>query len=188
MTVRALVVERPGEIDLIQRADPIGGPEEVLVRPALVGLCGTDLEIIDGRVDPEFVRYPITLGHEWMGVVVSDGEIVPPGTCLFAASAIFAGTDALALLVVDGGGAGAGAGAGAGFAVVLLEPLSEPESARAPPVRDFDGDDVSALELLLLLHPAASRPATTNAPMRIWLNFICLSPCVGMIGPSDRAD
>lgn len=40
-----------------------------MVRPDLVGLCGTDLEIISGQVDPAFVRYPIGLGHEWTGII-----------------------------------------------------------------------------------------------------------------------
>jgi 2-desacetyl-2-hydroxyethyl bacteriochlorophyllide A dehydrogenase len=42
---------------------------EVLVRPVAIGVCGTDLDIVDGRVDPAFVHYPIVLGHEWSGVV-----------------------------------------------------------------------------------------------------------------------
>ena len=51
----------------------------MLVRPTVVGLCGTDLEIIDGRIDPAYVRYPIVIGHEWTGVVADDpsGERVP---------------------------------------------------------------------------------------------------------------
>lgn len=80
MTVRALVVQGPGAIELIERADPVAGSGEVVVRPTLVGLCGTDLEIIDGKLDPSFVRYPVTLGHEWTGVTVTDDEAVPLGT------------------------------------------------------------------------------------------------------------
>ena len=84
MVVRSLVVQRPGEVDLLERpdqvAEPVGGSGEIAVRPTLVGLCGTDLEIIDGTVDPAFVRYPVTLGHEWTGVTVSDGEDVAAGT------------------------------------------------------------------------------------------------------------
>lgn len=80
MTIRALVVQRAGAINLLERADPVVGPGEIVVRPTVVGLCGTDLEIIDGRLDPAFVRYPITLGHEWTGVTVTDDEVVPSGT------------------------------------------------------------------------------------------------------------
>jgi len=80
MAVRSLVVQAPGAIDLQERAEPAAGSAEIVVRPTIVGLCGTDLEIIDGRVDPAFVRYPVTLGHEWTGVAVSGGEDVPAGT------------------------------------------------------------------------------------------------------------
>jgi L-iditol 2-dehydrogenase len=76
---RALVVRSPGEIDLEPRAAPEPGPGEVLVRPLVAGLCGTDLEIVDGRIDPAYVRYPVVLGHEWSGAVAEDrtGAFLP---------------------------------------------------------------------------------------------------------------
>lgn len=93
---RALVVERPGSIGVTTR-DPLRpGPGEVLLRPAYCGICGTDLELLRGEVDEAFVRYPLTLGHEWSGVVEAAGAgvagiepgarcvaegIVPCGTC-----------------------------------------------------------------------------------------------------------
>jgi 2-desacetyl-2-hydroxyethyl bacteriochlorophyllide A dehydrogenase len=75
MTRRALVVDHPGQIAVVTRPALGAGPREVLIRPAFVGVCGTDLELLDGAVDPGFVRYPLTLGHEWSGVV----EAVGPG-------------------------------------------------------------------------------------------------------------
>ena len=66
---RALVVSAPGEVALMSRAAPAVPPGYVLVEPDLVGLCGTDLEIIDGRIDPAYIRYPVALGHEWTGIV-----------------------------------------------------------------------------------------------------------------------
>ncbi|MGN6797913.1 MAG: zinc-dependent alcohol dehydrogenase, partial [Gaiellaceae bacterium] len=74
---RSLVIERPGEIGLQTLADAAPGPGEVLLSPAYCGLCGTDLELLAGQVDPAFVRYPLVLGHEWSGVVVAVGERVP---------------------------------------------------------------------------------------------------------------
>jgi 2-desacetyl-2-hydroxyethyl bacteriochlorophyllide A dehydrogenase len=70
---RALVVDGTGAIVLAERADLEPGPGEVVVRPAYCGLCGTDLELLHGEVDPAFVRYPLTLGHEWSGVVEAVG-------------------------------------------------------------------------------------------------------------------
>ncbi len=88
---RALVVTVPGSVALATRPTPTAGPGETLVRPDLVGLCGTDLEIIGGQVDPAYIRYPIALGHEWTGIVSGDSPlagtrvvvegIVPCGRC-----------------------------------------------------------------------------------------------------------
>jgi L-iditol 2-dehydrogenase len=69
---RALIVVGPGEIVLADRPVPTAARGETTIRPDLVGLCGTDLEIIDGQVDPAFIRYPIGLGHEWTGVVTGE--------------------------------------------------------------------------------------------------------------------
>jgi 2-desacetyl-2-hydroxyethyl bacteriochlorophyllide A dehydrogenase len=93
---RALVVEEPRRLALLERGSIEPGAAEVVVRPAFCGLCGTDIELRDGLVDPAFVRYPLTLGHEWSGVVEAVGAgvtgiapgdrvvaecIIPCGTC-----------------------------------------------------------------------------------------------------------
>jgi L-iditol 2-dehydrogenase len=70
--VPALIVHRPGDIRLDRRAPLAPGPGELLVEPELVGLCGTDLEIIDGTIDPAYLSYPLALGHEWTGIVAGD--------------------------------------------------------------------------------------------------------------------
>jgi len=44
-----------------------------LVAPAAVGICGSDLELLDGRRPAEYVRYPVVPGHEWAGRVVGVG-------------------------------------------------------------------------------------------------------------------
>lgn len=54
----ALVVDEPGAVSLRSRPELTAGPGELLVRPDLVGLCGTDREIIDGDINPGFIRYP----------------------------------------------------------------------------------------------------------------------------------
>jgi threonine dehydrogenase-like Zn-dependent dehydrogenase len=75
----ALVVRAPGEVALEERAAPAPGPGEVLIRPDVVGLCGTDLDIVAGRVDPAYTRYPLVLGHEWSGTVASGSRVVAEG-------------------------------------------------------------------------------------------------------------
>jgi threonine dehydrogenase-like Zn-dependent dehydrogenase len=83
---RALVVERPGSIAVAERDELHPGAGEVVLRPAYCGLCGTDLELLRGEVDPDFVRYPLTLGHEWSGTVEAIGPgvagIVPGQRCV----------------------------------------------------------------------------------------------------------
>lgn len=78
--MRALTVREPHAVSLEQRPDPVAGDDELLIAPVVVGMCGTDLDIIDGAIDPEFVRYPIVLGHEWAGRVVTGGGGIEPGT------------------------------------------------------------------------------------------------------------
>ncbi len=66
-------MRKPGEIGIVQRPPLEPGPGEVVIRPAYCGLCGTDLELLRGDVDPAYVRYPLTLGHEWSGTVETVG-------------------------------------------------------------------------------------------------------------------
>jgi threonine dehydrogenase-like Zn-dependent dehydrogenase len=73
---RGLVVDRPGVLGLQELPELSPGPDEVLFRPSYCGLCGTDLELLAGQVDPAFVRYPLVLGHEWSGVIEAVGARV----------------------------------------------------------------------------------------------------------------
>ena len=72
---RALVIASPGSIGLQDAPELVPGPGEIVARPAYTGICGTDLELLAGVVDPAYVRYPLVLGHEWSGVI----EAVGPG-------------------------------------------------------------------------------------------------------------
>jgi 2-desacetyl-2-hydroxyethyl bacteriochlorophyllide A dehydrogenase len=79
--VRALVVREPGDVALRDWADPVEMAGEVLVTPLLGGVCGTDLELIDGSIDAAYVRYPLVLGHEWVGQLESAvASVGPVGT------------------------------------------------------------------------------------------------------------
>jgi L-iditol 2-dehydrogenase len=72
---RALVIAEPGSIALQDVPELVPGPGEVVARPVHTGICGTDLELLAGVVDPAYVRYPLVPGHEWSGVI----EAVGPG-------------------------------------------------------------------------------------------------------------
>lgn len=70
--MRAFVADGEGGASLREWPAPVAPEGEVLVRPLLVGMCGTDLELIDATIDPAYVRYPLVLGHEWVGELTSD--------------------------------------------------------------------------------------------------------------------
>jgi L-iditol 2-dehydrogenase len=72
----ALVVRGPGDVGIEPRSWVPPSGLEVRVTPRHVGLCGTDLEIVGGTMDPDYIRYPLVLGHEWSGVVAAVGEQV----------------------------------------------------------------------------------------------------------------
>lgn len=85
--MRAFVVSAPGRYGLAEVPDPRPGPGEVLIAPAAVGICGSDLELLDGRRPADYVRYPVVPGHEWSGHVVACGRGVvglDPGTPVVA--------------------------------------------------------------------------------------------------------
>ncbi|MFI6689343.1 zinc-dependent alcohol dehydrogenase family protein [Streptomyces sp. NPDC050485] len=69
--MRALVIETPGHFGVTTVADPAPGPGQVVVAPAAVGICGTDVHIVQGEFAP--TPYPIIPGHEFTGEVVSLG-------------------------------------------------------------------------------------------------------------------
>ncbi len=66
------------ELRLEQVPDLRAGRGEVLVRVRAAGICGTDLEILDGLRLPPEVRWPVVLGHEVAGEVVESGADAEP--------------------------------------------------------------------------------------------------------------
>ncbi|HEV8163102.1 MAG TPA: alcohol dehydrogenase catalytic domain-containing protein [Actinomycetota bacterium] len=77
--MRALVVHEPGRYAVEDLPEPAPGPGEVLVAVAAAGICGSDLELVDGRRPAAYVRYPVVPGHEWAGRVVRTGPGVDAG-------------------------------------------------------------------------------------------------------------
>jgi propanol-preferring alcohol dehydrogenase len=51
--------------------DPVPGPKEILVRVSACGICHTELDEIEGRIEP---KLPIILGHEIVGRVEGFGS------------------------------------------------------------------------------------------------------------------
>jgi 2-desacetyl-2-hydroxyethyl bacteriochlorophyllide A dehydrogenase len=74
--MRAVVVERPGDAALRDVPIPTPGADDVLVSVATAGICGSDVEVLDGRRPADYVRYPVIPGHEWAGTVAAVGDDV----------------------------------------------------------------------------------------------------------------
>lgn len=74
--MRAAVLFGPGDIRVVDRPVPEPGPDEVLVRVRMCGICGTDLKILAGHfpLTPPFGQF--VPGHEWTGEVAAVGAAV----------------------------------------------------------------------------------------------------------------
>jgi alcohol dehydrogenase, propanol-preferring len=70
----ALTSAGRGMLDLVNRAVPVPGPDELVVRVRACGVCRTDLHVVDGEL-PD-VPIPIVPGHEVVGVVERVGASV----------------------------------------------------------------------------------------------------------------
>lgn len=69
------VLEATRQINLLEEPVPQPGPEQVLVRVAYTGVCGSDVpRFLQGAVH----RFPQVLGHEFSGTVAAIGEGVNP--------------------------------------------------------------------------------------------------------------
>ncbi|MBV8601075.1 MAG: alcohol dehydrogenase catalytic domain-containing protein [Candidatus Eremiobacteraeota bacterium] len=75
-TMKAAVLFGPGDLRVVEKPVPKPARDEVLVKVAMCGMCGTDLKIYDGHfpLTPPFGEY--TPGHEWTGRVAALGESV----------------------------------------------------------------------------------------------------------------
>ncbi len=82
--MKAAVLHPEGGLEIEDRPVPEPGPDEVLVAPRLVGICGSDLHYYkEGRIGDWQVTEPHVLGHEFSAVVEKVGphtDTVPVGT------------------------------------------------------------------------------------------------------------
>lgn len=79
-TMRASVLLGPQSLTIEERPVPTPGPDEVLIRVAAVGVCGSDVHYYrHGRIGDFVVNAPMVLGHEVSGRIVGVGERVDPG-------------------------------------------------------------------------------------------------------------
>ncbi len=79
--MRAFVLTGPREFEVQDVPPPVAVPGGVVIDVQRVGVCGTDVEFFTGEMQylhEGHARFPLRLGHEWMGTVVSVGDGVDP--------------------------------------------------------------------------------------------------------------
>jgi L-iditol 2-dehydrogenase len=76
--MRAAVLVERGRVEVRDVPAPSLGPDDVLVAPRAVGICGSDLHLYrHGRIGSSVVAGAMVLGHEPAGEVVEVGAAVP---------------------------------------------------------------------------------------------------------------
>ena len=86
--MRAVVYESLNTMVVTDRPIPQPGPQQVLIETAAVGICGTDLHVLQGEF--EGTVFPIVPGHEATGRVLAVGpgvEGITPGDHVVVAPA-----------------------------------------------------------------------------------------------------
>lgn len=82
--MKSLVITAPHRWEIVEISTPEITESEVLIRVSYVGLCGTDLELLNGK-HPYFSSkdavFPIHIGHEMSGIIAqSTNPALPVGT------------------------------------------------------------------------------------------------------------
>lgn len=96
--MRAAVIDGPHSVSVVTLDGPRCGPDDVVVRIAYVGLCGTDLELLHGTssyLADGRTSFPHHFGHEWVGTVAETGRSVvdlTPGHTVTGSTMIFCGS------------------------------------------------------------------------------------------------
>lgn len=77
--MKASFLIRQGEVEIREISVPTLESDEVLVRVAAVGVCGSDVHYFQhGKIGPYVVEEPMILGHELSGTIEAVGSGVDP--------------------------------------------------------------------------------------------------------------
>ncbi|MRY42720.1 MULTISPECIES: zinc-dependent alcohol dehydrogenase [Bacteria] len=87
--MKSIVYNGPNKIDVEDKPMPICSDNEVLIKVAYSGICGTDLNIYVGA-HPRAAA-PLIIGHELSGVVAEDYPSLPKGTPVTVRPLLFCG-------------------------------------------------------------------------------------------------
>lgn len=78
-SMQAAVFLAPGKTVLREKAIPVVGPTDALIRITTTTICGTDVHILKGEYP---VKPGLTIGHEPVGIIEKLGRVKsgPSGT------------------------------------------------------------------------------------------------------------
>ncbi len=71
--MKGAVIYQPGDIQVVDLEVPKPDPNQVLIRVAACGVCGTEHTLYTGGY---YANYPVVIGHEFSGIIVEVGEKV----------------------------------------------------------------------------------------------------------------
>lgn len=77
--MKAISITAPEKIEILDVPVPELGDDELLIKIAYTGICGTDIGIYGGGlsfVKSGLIKYPVRIGHEFSGVVAKVGKAV----------------------------------------------------------------------------------------------------------------
>ena len=90
--MKALMLSAYEQLDLVDIPTPVCAPDEVLIRVATCGICGSDVHGYDGSSGRRIP--PIVMGHEAAGTIAATGPAVTrfqPGDRVTFDSTLFCG-------------------------------------------------------------------------------------------------
>ena len=71
--MKAYMFLEPNHAEIVELSKPVPGDDEVLIKVAACGFCGTDIHTYKGE---HVTEYPVIPGHEFSGVVEAVGKAV----------------------------------------------------------------------------------------------------------------
>ena len=76
--MKAFVAKARGQFELMEVPVPEIGDDDILIKVKAAAICGSDMHIYDGSMDP-LCGYPVIMGHENAGVIEKLGRNVRAG-------------------------------------------------------------------------------------------------------------
>ena len=70
--MKVLRVIEPGKFEFEDRPIPVPAQDEILLRMAYCGICGSDVRVFNG--DHPYAAYPRIMGHEISAVTIQEGD------------------------------------------------------------------------------------------------------------------